>query len=46
MQGVVKEPHFFKFRSETVNTEAGARKLLADHGVEHYWDLCEAFQLE
>lgn len=43
LQGVVKEPHFRKFRAETVHSEAAAKKLLADRGVAHYWDLCSAY---
>lgn len=42
----MKEPHFKKFKVETVRTEAAARKLLADRGVPHYWDLCAAFTAE
>lgn len=45
-QGVVKERHFQKFTSEAVRTEAAARKVLADHGVAHYYDLCVAFNPE
>lgn len=45
-QGVVKERHFEKFSVETVRTEAAARKLLGDHGVGHYWDLCAAYAPE
>ncbi len=45
-QGVVKERHFKKFTVETVRTEAAARKLLADKGVPHSWDLCAAFTPE
>jgi hypothetical protein len=46
LQGVVKERRFKKFTVETVKTEAAARKLLADRGVPHYWDLCAAFTPE
>ena len=42
----MKDRHFQKFTVETVRTEAAARKLLADHGVPHYWDLCAAFNPE
>ena len=45
-QGVVKQPHFRRFRSETAQSEGGARKLLGDAGVGHYWELCEAFAAE
>ena len=44
LQGVVKEPHFRKFRSETSATEAAARKFLSDAGVAHYWELAAAYQ--
>jgi len=43
---VVKERHFRKFRSETVHSEAAARKLLEDRGVGHYWDLAAAYVTE
>lgn len=46
LQGVVKEPHFRRFRSETAQSEGGARKMLQDAGVGHYWELCEAFTTE
>lgn len=45
-QGVVKEPQFKKFRSETVHSEAAARKLLGDRGVGHYWELCAAYSTD
>lgn len=41
-QGVVKEPHFKKFKSETVHSEAAAKALLEKRGVGHYWDLAAA----
>lgn len=43
LQGVVKDPFFRKFRSENAASEAGARKLLTDRGVGHFWELCEAY---
>lgn len=45
-QGVVAKPQFRKFKSETVHSEAAARKFLTDHRVEHYWDLCAAYQAD
>ncbi|KAL4423323.1 hypothetical protein ABPG77_006118 [Micractinium sp. CCAP 211/92] len=42
-QGVVKEPHFKKFKSETVHSEAAAKALLEKRGVGHYWDLAAAY---
>ena len=46
LQGVVKDRNFEKFSVETLRTEAAARKMLGDHGVAHYWDLCAAFAPE
>lgn len=43
LQGVVKERNFKKFKSETVHSEAAARKLLENRGVGHYWDLAAAY---
>jgi hypothetical protein len=43
LQGVVKEPAFKKFKSESVSSEAAARKFLTDHDVAHYYDLCAAY---
>ena len=41
-QGVTPAPAFKKFRLEAVTGEVAARALLADHGVEHYWDVAAA----
>ena len=41
-QGVTPAPVFKKFRLEAVTGEVAARALLADHGVEHYWDVAKA----
>lgn len=42
-QGVVATPHFKKFRVENSVGGAAARKFLGDHGVLHYYELCEAY---
>lgn len=42
--GIVKEPAFgrSKFKLEQVRNEDVARQMLAERGVEHYWDLAAA----
>ncbi|KAK9856079.1 hypothetical protein WJX84_004285 [Apatococcus fuscideae] len=38
-EGVSKEPCFEKFVVEQCRTDAAAKKLLAERGVGHYWDI-------
>ena len=38
-EGVAKEGSFDKFVVEQCRTDAAAKKLLADRGVGHYWDI-------
>jgi U4/U6 small nuclear ribonucleoprotein PRP3 len=42
--GIIKEPAFgrSKFKLEQVRNEDAARQILAERGVEHYWDLAAA----
>lgn len=40
-EGSVPSSHFRKFRQEPRKTNAGARKFLADFGLENLWDLAE-----
>nr|GLL20805.1 U4/U6 small nuclear ribonucleoprotein Prp3 [Ipomoea trifida] len=45
-QGSVAKPSFHKFFVHECRTEAAARKIFADAGVPHYWDLAVNFKDE
>lgn len=45
-QGSVAKPSFHKFHVHECRTEAAARKIFADAGVPHYWDLAVNFKDE
>ncbi|OAY78986.1 U4/U6 small nuclear ribonucleoprotein Prp3 [Ananas comosus] len=45
-QGSVAKPGFHKFIVHQCRTEAAARKVFADAGVPHYWDLAVNFSEE
>ncbi|KAI5321540.1 PREDICTED: U4/U6 small nuclear [Prunus dulcis] len=42
-QGSVARPSFSRFSVHECMTEAAARKIFADAGVAHYWDLAVNF---
>lgn len=42
-EGTVKKAAFKDFHIEYMRTPAAARKMLADHGVGHYWDAVVTF---
>jgi len=44
-EGVVLKPSFRNFRFEPAPTEAAARKVLAERGVVHYYDMCKNFDV-
>jgi len=45
-EGTVLRSNFKTFRVEQAGTEAIAKKILKEHGVEHYWDLARNFKVD
>ena len=46
IQGVLKKRYFEKWKIAEIRTENEARKLLADKGIEHFWNLILSYKEE